>query len=362
MYIADLHNDVLQRAMLGENIIERSQNGHSDISRLINAQINLEVFVIWITKQYLAHKAFERANQMIDKLHEIEKKSNLTKIIKSQKDLIIAKEKNLLATPFAIEGGECLENKIENLLHFINRGLLYIGPTWNYSTSLASSSFDEKNNPKNLKFKGLTNFGLEVIKICNQKKVIIDVSHIGEQSFWDIIRHSSKPIIASHSCVYNICPHYRNLKDDQLIAIKNKKGVVFLNLYSNFVDKDYAKRENFLTRTLEKEIFKINKEFADSEKRWIAKQYYLQKAYQSIAPSIELFIDHIDYIVKFLGIDYVGIGSDYDGMDSTPKQIQDCSDHMLIAKELEKRKYSYYDIEKIMGLNFCRVYEEVNSK
>jgi len=361
MYIADLHNDVLQRAMLGENIIERSQNGHSDISRLINAEINLEVFVIWITKQYLAHKAFERANQMIDKLHEIEKKSNLTKIIKSQKDLIIAKEKNLLATPFAIEGGECLENKIENLLHFINRGLLYIGPTWNYSTSLASSSFDEKNNPKNLKFKGLTNFGLEVIKICNQKKVIIDVSHIGEQSFWDIIRHSSKPIIASHSCVYNLCPHYRNLKDEQILAIKKNNGVIFLNLYPVFFDKNFENKKELFESTIKSELKFISKKFNNIDQNWINKQHFLQKKLNVIAPKLDLYIDHIDYIVKLAGVDHVGIGSDYDGIDCLPKEFIDCTSHLLIIDGLKKRNYSENEIAKIMGKNFLRVYQEIKS-
>ncbi|PPR42494.1 MAG: hypothetical protein CFH21_01095 [Alphaproteobacteria bacterium MarineAlpha5_Bin11] len=361
MFVADLHNDILQRAINGEDITVKTKYGHSDIVRLKEGNINLEVFVIWVTKKYL-DQSFKRANNLIDKLEEIEKNSSLTKIVRSFKDLNTIIRSKKLGMPFGIEGGECIEENIDNLNHFIDRGLLYFGPTWNYSNAIASSAFDEVSNPKNIGYLGVSIFGKEVISLCQERGVIVDVSHIGERSFWDIINFSKNPIIASHSNVYNICPHYRNLKDDQLIAIKNKKGVVFLNLYSNFVDKDYAKRENFLTRTLEKEIFKINKEFADSEKRWIAKQYYLQKAYQSIAPSIELFIDHIDYIVKFLGIDYVGIGSDYDGMDSTPKQIQDCSDHMLIAKELEKRRYSYYDIEKIMGLNFCRVYEEVNSK
>ncbi len=362
MFVADLHNDVLQRAIIGEDISKRSSDGHSDIIRLLESKINLEVFVIWITKQYLELNPFKRANDLINKLEEIEKNSKSIKIVRSTDDLNFVRKNSYLAAPFSIEGGECLESNLDNLYHFIKRGILYLGPTWNYSNTLASSAYDETYNKDELNNLGLTNFGEEVIKLCQEFDVLIDVSHIGEKSFWDIIKLSKAPIIASHSCVYNICEHYRNLKDDQIIAIKNTEGGIFVNLYPNFLDSNFSINEEKYISRFKNELDIISDEHKNEDKKWIYKQNFLQKKLQSIAPDLSIFIDHIEYIIKLIGIDYVGVGSDYDGIDCLPKQLLDCTGHMLIVKELEKRKYSTKDIEKIMGLNFLRIYNMIKAK
>ena len=116
-----------------------------------------------------------------------------------------------------MEGGEPIEDNIENLYHFIKRGMLYLGFTWNRSLSWASSAYDEKFNKQNIKSLGLNNFGKKIVNICNENGIIIDVSNIGENSFWDIFKDTTKPLIASHSCVDTLCPHYRNLNDDQIL-------------------------------------------------------------------------------------------------------------------------------------------------
>tara|TARA_Y100000590_G_scaffold444829_2_gene576102 strand:- start:1648 stop:2736 length:1089 start_codon:yes stop_codon:yes gene_type:complete len=362
MFVADLHNDILQRAIIGEDITKKSENGHSDIVRLLESKINLEVFVIWVTKQYLEKNAFNRANELIDKLEEIEKQIKSLIVIKSLEDLNLSMKESYLATPFGIEGGECLEDSLDNLMHFIRRGLLYLGPTWNFSNSIATSAYDETLNSNKIDYLGLSKFGIEVVKLCNESGVIIDVSHIGEKSFWDIINLSTEPVIASHSCVYNLRPHYRNLKDDQIIAIKKKHGVVFINLYPYFFDLDFEEKENNIKLKFEQELKNINSQFTDQDERWINRQFFLQKKLKVIASDLSKYIDHIEYIIKLVGIDYVGIGSDYDGIDCLPSQISDCTDHMLIAKELDKRGFLFKDIEKVMGLNFLRVYEQIKSK
>ena len=361
MFVADLHNDILQRAILGEDITKKTDSGHSDIPRLIKGKINLEVFVIWITKQYLKKKAFYRAKQLLDKLFEIEKESKHLKVVRSKSDLDYCLKNSILAAPFAIEGGECLESNIDNLMYFIEKGLLYIGPTWNYSTSLASSAYDELYNKDKLKKPGLTKFGLEVLKLCNENQVIIDVSHIGQKSFWDIFRDTTKPFIASHSCVDALCPHYRNLNDDQILAIKKKKGVIFVNLYPYFIDPSYSKKEKILLKKYNKEISLIEKKYNNKDKKWIEKQSFLQKKLNLISPNIDMYIDHIEYIIKLAGVDFVGIGSDYDGVDCLPKQMSDCTNHMIISTKLKKRGYKNKEIEKIMGNNFLRIYEEIKS-
>ena len=361
MFVADLHNDVLQRAMIGEDISKQTENGHSDLIRLNNSCIDLEVFVVWINGKDSEEGPFIRANKFFDKLESLEKENNFIKITKTVSEINHAKNKKILATPISIEGGESLEDKIENLHHFIKRGLFYFGPTWNHSLSWVSSSYDEIFNQNNIQSLGLNKLGEEIINTCNENGVIVDVSHIGEKSFWDIAKTSSKPFVASHSSVYKLCSHFRNLKDDQILAIKQSQGLIGLNPYPFFIDPKFKIREKKYSKEIFQKIKKITFKEENDTTRWIKKQHFLQKELQSIAPSIDIFIDHIEYIIKLAGIDYVAIGSDYDGLDCLPKEMTDCLDHIKIIEKLEQRGYSEKDIEKVMGLNLLRVIEAVKN-
>lgn len=359
MFVADLHNDLVQRIMEGEDVTKITSHGHTDIPRLKESCINLQILIIWVSSKAKNPNFFNKANRMFD---ELEKLSNIenVKIPRSIKDIIEGINKNELLLPISMEGGEALENNLENLYHFINRGLLYFGPTWNHSLDWVSSNYDEKYNKTNLKTIGLNDFGKEVVNICQENKILIDVSHIGEKSFWDIENISQKPFIASHSSVYKICPHFRNLHDDQIIAIKNKKGLIGINPYPFFIDPTFKKRESKTRNEYKEKIKSIEIQHSNRSSQWLAKQHFFQKKLSSICPELDLFIDHMEYIIKLIGIDYVGVGSDYDGLDCLPKGWNDCLDHIKIAEKLESRGYNQEEIEKLMGNNFLRVLEEIN--
>ena len=359
MFVADLHNDLVQRIMEGEDVTKITSHGHTDIPRLKESCINLQILIIWVSSKAKNPNFFNKANRMFD---ELEKLSNIenVKIPRSIKDIIEGINNNELLLPISMEGGEALENNLDNLHHFINRGLLYFGPTWNHSLDWVSSNYDEKYNKTNLKSIGLNDFGKEVVNICQENKILIDVSHIGEKSFWDIENISQKPFIASHSSVYKICPHFRNLHDDQIIAIKNKKGLIGINPYPFFIDPTFKKRESKTRNEYKEKIKSIEIQHSNKSSQWLAKQHFFQKKLSSICPEIDLFIDHMEYIIKLIGIDYVGVGSDYDGLDCLPKGWNDCLDHIKIAEKLEIRGYNQEDIEKLMGKNFLRVLEEIN--
>ena len=359
MFVADLHNDLVQRIMEGEDVTKITSHGHTDIPRLKESCINLQILIVWVSSKAKNPNFFNKANRMFD---ELEKLSNIenVKIPRSIKDIIEGINNNELLLPISMEGGEALENNLENLYHFINRGLLYFGPTWNHSLDWVSSNYDEKYNKTNLKTIGLNDFGKEVVNICQENKVLIDVSHIGEKSFWDIENISQKPFIASHSSVYKICPHFRNLHDDQIIAIKNKKGLIGINPYPFFIDPTFKKRESKTRNEYKEKIKSIEIQHSNRSSQWLAKQHFFQKKLSSICPELDLFIDHMEYIIKLIGIDYVGVGSDYDGLDCLPKGWNDCLDHIKIAEKLESRGYNQEEIEKLMGNNFLRVLEEIN--
>ena len=358
MFVADLHNDLVQRIMIGEDVTQNTSSGHTDIQRLKLSSIELEVMIVWASEKEATTSYFEFASNMYEKLKALELVKGVTVPV-TLEEIKSAKKNNQLSLPIAMEGGEALENKIEKLEYFINKGLFYFGPTWNHSLDWVSSGYGETHTKHSLKTFGLNKFGAEIIHICQENRVLIDVSHIGEKSFWDIIAVSEKPIIASHSSVYKLCPHFRNLKDDQIQAIKKTNGFIGLNPYPFFIDPTFKIREEKIRNTYRQHLNEIADKQKTTAGKWIAKQHFLQKKLSSVCPDMDIFIDHIEYIIKMIGIDYVGIGSDYDGLDCLPKNWNDCMDHMIIAKELEKRGYSNDEIEKIMGKNIIRVLEEI---
>ena len=360
MFVADLHNDLVQRVIEGEDVTKFTPHGHTDIPRLLESKIDLEILIIWVSSKSSDPEFFERANKMYDEIEKISSNEQIV-IPKNFTDIREGINESKLMLPIAMEGGEGIENDINNLFHFIEKGLLYFGPTWNHSLDWVSSNYDEIYNSSNLKSHGLNEFGKEVINVCQENKVLIDVSHIGEKSFWDIAKISSKPIIASHSSVYNLCPHFRNLKDDQIEEIKKSKGLIGLNPYPFFIDKSFKERENKERKKYSDDLNSIERKYSNKISQWIAKQHFLQKKLADICPSIEIFVDHIEYVINKIGIDYVGIGSDYDGLDCLPNKWNDCLDHMIIQESLENRGYKNSEIEKIMGKNILRVLEEIHN-
>jgi membrane dipeptidase len=226
--------------------------------------------------------------------------------------------------------------------------------TWNNSTPWATSANDETFN-EDLKQKGLTDFGKQVVKRMNELGMLVDVSHVGEQTFKDVMKTTTKPVIASHSSVYQLCNHQRNLKDDQIKAIAENGGVIQVNFNPPFIDNGFAKKSDA--------FFERHKEETDSlltivKDEWIV-EYQLFRKYpeeaNEIRPPLSILIDHIDYIANLIGVDYVGLGSDFDGITITPLQLDDVTGFPFITKALLERGYSTNDIDKILGGNVLRV-------
>jgi membrane dipeptidase len=185
---------------------------------------------------------------------------------------------------------------------------------------------------------------------------MVDLSHVGEQTFWDAINTSTKPVIVSHSCAYTLCPFRRNLKDDQIKAVGRNGGVIHLNFYSGFIDSTFFRKSDAFDERHKKErdsLLKINPEpyFSDT---------YLFEKYpdevKALRPPLSMLLDHLDYIVKLIGVDHVGLGSDFDGVNSLPLELDDVTAMPLITRELLKRGYSKKDIRKILGGNFLRLF------
>jgi membrane dipeptidase len=357
--VVDTHNDVLSTVTMKGLNIENDLTGqsHSDIARFKKGGVDIQVFSIFCDERFGKDTAYKFANIEIDSLYAIVSRNpGKMMMVTNPKELMQAVKQKKLGCMMGVEGGHMIEDNLDYLDALYKRGVRYMTLTWNNSTSWATSAFDETRKKDSLPHKGLNDFGKQVVKRMNELGMLVDLSHVGEQTFWDAINTSTKPVIASHSCVYNLCPVPRNLKDDQIRAIGKNGGVIQLNFYSGFIDSNYNKNKAaFLTRHKAEVDSLKNLKWAGYEiEEWTAKKY--PEEVEAYRPSLSQLLDHLDYIVRLIGVDHVGLGSDFDGIESAPKPLDDVTAFPLITKALIERGYSKKDIAKILGGNFIHVF------
>ena len=360
-FVADTHNDVLLRAMEGQNVLKYHPESHSDLEKFKLGGVDLQVFSIWVSPDEKEKKYFENSNDMINKLDFLI--SRVPKdwgLAKSYQDITYNSRKNKMSCVIGVEGGHIIGRDISKLEALHDRGMRYLGLTWNNSNHIASSAKDETFNRNSLSNIGLSNFGSEVVQKCNDLGVIIDVSHAGEQAFWDVVDQSQEPIIASHSSVYALCPHYRNLKDDQIKAIAKTGGAVFINFYPGYIDSTFQQKAEIINMKYEVELDILAEKYDPlSNQYWFEEMKLLKHEKARIAPSINDVIKHISYIVDLVGVDYVGIGSDYDGVEIMPTGLENVSKLPFLTKKLIEHGYTIREVRKILGGNFKRIFKEV---
>jgi len=361
--VVDTHADVLLQVLRGSDISKRTDYGQVDLVRLNEGGVDVQVFAVWPNpEKYGNGGMYKQCNRMIDALEKITKNNpEKIKIIHSPAEIEKVVESDKIAAFIGIEGGTAIENDLSKLQHFYDRGVRYLGLTWNDDPDWVTSAKTESNS-KYKGEKGLTKFGKSVIKKMNDIGMIIDVSHSGEQTFYDVIETSKKPIIASHSCVYSLANHYRNLKDDQLKALAKNGGAVFITFYPGYLDINFDRKYH--------RYQKSSKTYLDSVRQTKYKGNYLgyrkwrtefsQKNTEDYRPTVSIIVDHMDYIINLIGEDFVGIGSDFDGISITPKGIEDVSKMPNITREMVRRGYSEERIKKILGGNFMRIFKEVS--
>ena len=358
--LVDTHNDFLSKAVDDHVVFDTNLKGitHTDLRRMLSGGVKVQVWSIFCDEHYGRGSAFAFANQELDSLYAIAARNPKTmQIVYSYKELMRAVKDHKLACMSGVEGGHMIEDNLDNLDSFYRRGVRYMTLSWNNSTSWSTSAMDETQHSFKVTPYGLNAFGKQVVKKMNQLGMMVDVSHVGEKTFWDVISTTTKPIIASHSSVYTLCPVFRNLKDDQIKAIAKNGGVIQVNFYSGFLDSNYFKKIEAFVKLHQPE----HDSLAELKKpEYVIVNYFSKKYkndFENLRPPLSLLIDHIDYIVKLVGIDYVGLGSDFDGIDSAPKGLDGVEDYPKITEELLKRGYSKKAIKKILGGNFLRVFK-----
>jgi membrane dipeptidase len=358
--VVDTHNDFFSKSVEDKLAFDEDLFGktHSDLVRMKQGGVDLQIFSIFCDQRFGKDTAYKFANIEIDSLYAVAgRNKDRMSIVGNPKELEKAIREKKFAAMMGVEGGHMIEDDLTKLDSFYKRGVRYMTLTWNNSTSWASSAKDESQNTVPNAKKGLNDFGKQVVKHMNELGMLVDLSHVGEQTFWDAIQTSTKPILVSHSCVYALCHAFRNLKDDQIKAVGKNGGVIQVNFYSGFVDSNYQKRivaflgahktEYDSLVALKKQEYEINGFFSTKYKTEAA----------ALRPPLSMLIDHIDYIVKMIGADHVGLGSDFDGIESAPQGLEGVQDFPKITEALVQRGYSEKDIDKILGGNFIRVFK-----
>lgn len=358
--VIDTHNDFLSTGIEKNKSFDMQLKGvtHSDLERMKTGGIDIQVFSIFCDENYGNGTAYAFANREIDSLYAVvERNPSKMMIVKTPQELSTAVKTARLGSMIGVEGGHMIEDRLDNLEALYNRGARYMTLTWNNSTSWASSAADERAKNNLGRAYGLTTFGKDVVKKMNALGMIVDISHVGEQTFYDAIAISTKPVIASHSCTYALCPVPRNMTDEQIKAIGKNGGVIHLNFYSGFVDSTFKQKNDAFLKKHEaekKELLKNNP--SDFYANLILYEKYKDEI-DGVRPPLSLLIDHLDHIVNLIGVDHVGLGSDFDGINSSPRELNDVTNMPLITEELIKRGYTKKDIYKILGGNFIRVFK-----
>ena len=323
MIIIDTHLDTpiqlyMQQSKNGfYEDITKASSLHFDFDRAVSGGLNVPFFVIF-TPPSAEEKgtAFEMAKDLIQILEDImNKHPSKFRLVKSPEE--ITNEKGVMQVVYGMENGAPIENKLSNIKVFSDMGINYITLAHSKSNHISDSSYDSNKN-----WGGLSPFGRKVVAEMNKQGVMIDISHVSDAAFYEVLKLTKTPVIASHSSLRHFVPGFeRNVSDDMLRELAKNEGVIQICFGSEFIAE--------------------------------------KKKYPNLIVTVKDVADHIDRVKKLVGIDHVGIGSDYDGWRNFPVGLEDTSTYPNLIKELLNRNYTKEEIEKIFGGNLLRVWREV---
>ena len=349
----DAHNDSMQR-VLYENVDlgKRLPDGMIDFPRLAEGGIHVPFFALWVPTYYQGSEAVRRTLDLRDAFERVVgQHPGEIELATSARDIqrIVGQKK--IAAVLTIEGGHQIDDDLAVLRMYRRLGVLSMTLTHFRSNHWADSSTDRAEH------NGLTEFGRQVVREMNTLGMIVDVSHVSDKTFYDVLGVTAKPVIASHSSCRAISDIPRNMTDEMLRALGQNGGVVGVNFGAPFLSRQDAEElKKAISRNNESEPKAMGKELDE----FAAKDYFRDKAEFHVGhAAVEDAAACIDHVAKVAGIDHVGIGSDFDGIMSVPQGLEDVSKVPNLTRVLLKRGYSEEDIKKIMGENFLRVIKEV---
>lgn len=335
--VIDTHSDTTQRFMDETwDPSERHGYGHVDIPRLQEGGVDAMFFAVWAPGPIESGQGVAAARRQIARIHEVVSAHEDALVSARTSDEIrAAQRQGRVAVVIAIEGGYLIEDSLAILREYHEAGAAYLTLTHSFHTTWADSAGVHESLPP--RHDGLTAFGREVVGELNRLGMMVDVSHVSDKTFWDVVETTRAPIIATHSSSRAVSPHRRNLTDDMIRAIADSGGVVQINFASLFIDPNHPP---------------VSKE--DLERWWDDRDKVKDPVTSYVTP-LAVLVDHFDHAMKLVGPRHVGIGSDFDGVPAVPAGMEDCSKLPNLTAELLRRGYGEDDLTEMLGANVLRV-------
>lgn len=356
--VFDAHCDTAMR-LIGEDRLdlgERHDTGHMDLPRMAEGGLDAQIFACWLDPGLPEGEWIKRTLQMIDGVWEqAARHPDRLEIVLTGDDLKRVVDGGKVAAVLGIEGGHAIMEDLGVLRDYYRLGVRCMTLTWNNTNNWADSSTDT------MRWGGLNELGRAVVREMDRLGMLIDCSHVSDSTFFDVLAVTENPILVSHSCVRAICDVPRNVSDEQLRALGENGGVICINYFPGFLDKEYWDTVSVIWEEFHRAVDERAGDYDGNKGRaWKELRPEFRKRMRKVPlPGVSLLVDHIDYAVEVAGIDHVGLGSDYDGISFGPKGLEDVSKLPAITHELSRRGYSDEDIRKILGGNLSRLFETV---
>lgn len=356
--VIDAHADTPSEFFLrpGYDFSSRHTEGHLDLPRLRDGGVDLQFLIAWVPAEYaeVDGASYRHAMTLIDSIHRTLEATAGTRLVTDTAAFHQARAAGEVAFMIGVEGGHAIENSLEKLAQLHARGARYLTLTWNNANDWADSSAEPPRHG------GLTPFGREVVRELNRLRMLVDISHVAPSTFYQVLETSTAPVIASHSCARALAEHHRNLDDDQLRALADAGGIVGINFFPAFLDTAHGTAFEKLeaeTKRLEQQLRRTT---GDEERARDEARAWRTAQLATLPPvPVEAVIRHIDHMVQVAGIDHVALGSDFDGIATTPAGLPDIAALPTLTELLLRQGYDGESIRKVLGGNCLRLLETV---
>ena len=318
MFVLDSHCDTPTQIFRGRDLAKDNEAAHVDFPKIKRGGVDAAFFALYIPADLEGEAAYQHAEKLYNCVTDtLSANPDTAALAVTQMQAYDNKSNGLFSVFLGLENGSPIGTSLERLREFYDKGVRYMTLCHTKDNEICDSCASAVKT-----WHGLSPFGKEVIAEMNRLGMLIDVSHISDEAFYDVLKYSTRPVVATHSCCRALANHPRNMTDDMIRALADKGGVIQINFYPLFLDDTFPEAEMFTAPR----------------------------------PSYKRIADHIDHVVNLVGIEHVGIGSDFDGIDVTPEGLENASMIPLLFDELRSRGYSDRDLEMIASENFFSVF------
>jgi len=355
MFVLDSHCDTPSQILRLRDLSLDNDHAHVDFPKLKRGGVDGAFFALYVPGNLETEEAFEYSQRLLEGVERaVEANSSSVAFATDSAQAFSNKQEGRFSVFLGLENGSPIGNSFDRLKWFYDRGVRYVTLCHSSDNQICDSCASKVK-----RWGGLSPFGKELVAEMNRLGILIDVSHISDASFYDVLKYSDRPVVATHSCCRALCSHPRNMTDDMIRSLASAGGVIQTNFYPLFLDSGFA--EVLSGSGLEEKGGYVEKEFINDPSDPLKRAAWnrIQDEIQALPrPSFKLIADHIDHVVALAGIDHVGIGSDFDGIEVTPEGMEDISMMPKLFEELRRRGYSDGDLEKIASGNFFRILEQ----